>query len=167
MLSGIFLREGLDRFSLICPSCCFVAVARRDCACARSKSVRSPQGGQSYYCGRTRRRNQGGRSLPVIASEAKQSITRHKSRNGLLRRFAPLRKRSAFVAGNDADKFEYDKATTSRGQMRFARSDPLPDRFRYRDRAMGVLISIDPDDLAGHERLIAALQEDRELEGEA
>jgi len=37
----------------------------------------------------------------VIASEAKQSMG-PQSKNGLLRRFAPLRKRSAFVAGNDA-----------------------------------------------------------------
>jgi hypothetical protein len=36
----------------------------------------------------------------VIASEAKQSISRQ-GRYGLLRRFAPLRKRIAFVAGND------------------------------------------------------------------
>jgi hypothetical protein len=37
---------------------------------------------------------------PVIASEAKQSmLLRRKS--GLLRRFAPLHKRFAFVAGND------------------------------------------------------------------
>jgi hypothetical protein len=35
-------------------------------------------------------------TLSVIASEAKQSMVR-----GLLRRFAPLRKRFAFVAGND------------------------------------------------------------------
>jgi hypothetical protein len=37
----------------------------------------------------------------VIASEAKQSIYPRKQ-HGLLRRFAPLRKRFAFVAGNDA-----------------------------------------------------------------
>jgi len=36
----------------------------------------------------------------VIASEAKQSIYPRKQ-YGLLRRFAPLRKRYAFVAGND------------------------------------------------------------------
>jgi hypothetical protein len=36
----------------------------------------------------------------VIASEAKQSMARQ-SKCGLLRRFAPLRKRFAFVAGND------------------------------------------------------------------
>src|SRR5207244_5106659 len=41
--SRIFLREGLDRFWVICPSCQLVAVARRDCACARSKSIRSPE----------------------------------------------------------------------------------------------------------------------------
>jgi len=38
----------------------------------------------------------------VIASEAKQSIPPRKQ-SGLLRRFAPLHKRYAFVAGNDAD----------------------------------------------------------------
>jgi hypothetical protein len=38
----------------------------------------------------------------VIASEAKQSISpQTDSKYGLLRRFAPLRKRFAFVAGND------------------------------------------------------------------
>jgi hypothetical protein len=36
----------------------------------------------------------------VIASEAKQSMV-PQARYGLLRRFAPLRKRFAFVAGND------------------------------------------------------------------
>jgi hypothetical protein len=36
----------------------------------------------------------------VIASEAKQSIVLQ-IKHGLLRRFAPLRKRFAFVAGND------------------------------------------------------------------
>src|SRR5215217_7332444 len=36
----------------------------------------------------------------VIASEAKQSMVQQ-SKNGLLRRFAPLHKRFAFVAGND------------------------------------------------------------------
>jgi hypothetical protein len=41
-----------------------------------------------------------GYKATVIASEAKQSIDRRK-RSGLLRRFAPLRKRVAFVAGND------------------------------------------------------------------
>jgi hypothetical protein len=40
------------------------------------------------------------RSFLVIASEAKQSILPHE-KYGLLRRFAPLRKRFAFVAGND------------------------------------------------------------------
>src|SRR5205823_1597990 len=49
-LSGIFLQTGLDRIQVICPSCQLVAVARRDCACVRSKSVRSPQGGQSEAC---------------------------------------------------------------------------------------------------------------------
>jgi hypothetical protein len=37
----------------------------------------------------------------VIASEAKQSIFLGATLDGLLRRFAPLRKRIAFVAGND------------------------------------------------------------------
>jgi hypothetical protein len=42
-----------------------------------------------------------GYKATVIASEAKQSIDRRKKRSGLLRCFAPLRKRFAFVAGND------------------------------------------------------------------
>ncbi|MDE5458662.1 hypothetical protein GWE18_39050 [Bradyrhizobium sp. CSA112] len=37
----------------------------------------------------------------VIASAAKQSICPRTLKHGLLRRFAPLRKRFAFVAGND------------------------------------------------------------------
>ena len=41
----------------------------------------------------------------VIASEAKQSIVPRR-RYGLLRRFAPLRKRVAFVAGNDEGPFD-------------------------------------------------------------
>jgi hypothetical protein len=39
--------------------------------------------------------------LPVIASEAKQSSLAVRRKTGLLRRFAPLHKRFAFVAGND------------------------------------------------------------------
>ncbi|WP_190241797.1 hypothetical protein [Bradyrhizobium algeriense] len=39
-------------------------------------------------------------TLSVIASEAKQSMVPQRKR-GLLRRFARLRKRFAFVAGND------------------------------------------------------------------
>ena len=42
------------------------------------------------------------RSLTVIASEAKQSIEPQR-KCGLLRRYAPLRKRFAFVAGNDGE----------------------------------------------------------------
>jgi hypothetical protein len=41
-----------------------------------------------------------GYKATVIASEAKQSMVLQ-SKSGLLRRFAPLRKRFAFVAGND------------------------------------------------------------------
>jgi hypothetical protein len=41
----------------------------------------------------------------VIASVAKQSSLRRKEEAGLLRRFAPLRKRVAFVAGNDDAQF--------------------------------------------------------------
>jgi len=40
-------------------------------------------------------------SQPAIASEARQSIDQRTRVHGLLRRFAPLRKRFAFVAGND------------------------------------------------------------------
>ena len=32
---------------------------------------------------------------------------------------------------------------------------------------MGLLVGIDPDDFAGHERIRAALEEDGEFEGEA
>jgi len=32
---------------------------------------------------------------------------------------------------------------------------------------MGLLVGIDPDDFTRHERLVAALQKDREFEGEA
>jgi hypothetical protein len=39
--------------------------------------------------------------LIVIASEAKQSSPAAQRKAGLLRRFAPLHKRFAFVAGND------------------------------------------------------------------
>ncbi len=42
-----------------------------------------------------------GMRTTVIASEAKQSIAPRNGKNGLLRRYAPLRKRLAFVAGND------------------------------------------------------------------
>jgi hypothetical protein len=42
-LSEIFLREGLDRFWVICPSRRFVARLHRICACAASKSARSAQ----------------------------------------------------------------------------------------------------------------------------
>jgi hypothetical protein len=41
-----------------------------------------------------------GEPYHVIASEAKQSIV-PQNKNGLLRRVAPLRKRFAFVAGDD------------------------------------------------------------------
>src|ERR1700677_5139145 len=36
-----------------------------------------------------------------MTGSAKQSILQYESKSGLLRRFAPLRKRFAFVAGND------------------------------------------------------------------
>jgi hypothetical protein len=53
----------------------------------------------------------------VIASEAKQS-TGLQRKNGLLRRYRPLRKRFAFVAGNDAAAnvvFECQTAVTREG----------------------------------------------------
>src|SRR5882757_8669454 len=37
--SGIFLREGLDRLLVICPSCCFVAVRHEVSACTGSDTV--------------------------------------------------------------------------------------------------------------------------------
>ena len=81
--------------------------------------------------------------------------------------YAPLRKRFAFVAGNDVDKSEYDKREILCSEMRFARSNQVPDRLRDRDRTMGLLVGVDPDDLAGHERLSCTLEEDGEFEGEA
>src|SRR5947207_16020107 len=39
MNSGIFSQMGLDRFLLICPSCCFVAAPDRYFACAESDAV--------------------------------------------------------------------------------------------------------------------------------
>lgn len=48
--------------------------------------------------------------------------------------------------------------------MLLPRRDPLANRLRYRDRAVGFLVGVDPDDLTGHERLVAALEEDREFE---
>src|SRR6195952_5419087 len=38
--SGIFLREGLDRLLVICPSGYFVAAGRDNCACVESRSSR-------------------------------------------------------------------------------------------------------------------------------
>src|SRR6267142_4890364 len=55
-----------------------------------------------------------GGSQSVIASEAKQSIFPHARIDGLLRRFVPLRKRFAFVAGND-DRQESAGFTTGTG----------------------------------------------------
>src|SRR6266702_7435691 len=38
---GIFLREGLDRFFLICPSGCYVAPISPHCYCERSDAIHS------------------------------------------------------------------------------------------------------------------------------
>ena len=46
--------------------------------------------------------------------------------------------------------------------MQFARGDEGPDRFRYRDRTVGLLAGVDPHNLAGHERVNAVLREDGE-----
>ena len=51
--------------------------------------------------------------------------------------------------------------------MPFPRRDELADRLRDRDRTMGFLIGVDPDDLAGHQRVSAALPENGKLEGKA
>jgi hypothetical protein len=48
-------------------------------------------------------RRSGARTEIVIASTAKQSTSPPMRRDGLLRRFAPLRKRFTFVAGNDGE----------------------------------------------------------------
>src|SRR6266516_290353 len=60
----------------------------------------------------------------VIASEAKQSICPQR-RRGLLRRCAPLRKRFAFVAGNDGG------GSVGWAKAHFA---PCPPSFRDRQR---------------------------------
>jgi hypothetical protein len=52
------------------------------------------------------------------------------------------------------------------GQMQFARGDEFP-RFGDWDRTMGLLMSVDPHDLAGHQRITAALQKDGQFEHEA
>src|SRR5262249_51314990 len=51
--------------------------------------------------------------------------------------------------------------------MPLPRRDQIPDLLRDRDRAMRLLIGVDPDDLAGHQRVAAAFEEDREFEGKA
>src|SRR5829696_1947125 len=53
------------------------------------------------------------------------------------------------------------------GQVLLPGRDPLPDRLRYRDRAMGLLVGVDPDDFTSDKRLMTVLQENRKLEGEA
>ena len=60
-----------------------------------------------------------------------------------------------------------DTHSGASGQMPLARHDEVPDRLRYRDRTMGFLIGMDPDDLAGHERLMAAPQKDGEFKCKA
>src|SRR5438128_11307733 len=67
----------------------------------------------------------------------------------------------------DADICRDNLSWCASGQMLLPRSNPLPDRPRYRDRSMGLLVGIDPHDFTRHERLVAALQKDREFEGEA
>jgi hypothetical protein len=59
------------------------------------------------------------------------------------------------------------RSTAASGQVRFARGDDGPDRFRYRDRTMGLLASVDPHDLAGHERVNTVVQKDGEFENKA
>src|SRR5256885_15187669 len=59
------------------------------------------------------------------------------------------------------------KSEISRRQMLLPRCDQVTDFLRYRDRAVGLLIGVDPDDLASHERIAPALQENRKFEGHA
>jgi hypothetical protein len=66
-----------------------------------------------------------------------------------------------------ANRFVFPVGPSTSGQMPFARGDHVPDRFRDRDGAMGLLVGIDPHDLAGHQRVIAALQENGEFEADA
>ena len=51
--------------------------------------------------------------------------------------------------------------------MPFPRRDEVADRLRDRDRTMGFLIGIDPDDFTGHQRLVAPLLENGEFEAKA
>ena len=114
---------------------------------------------------RPRSHARGMTQLPPRHCERSEAIQDLAGENGLLRRFAPLRNRRR--DGSQAYDVDGPTKLQSSCQMLFPRRDPLPDRLRYRDRAMGLLVGVDPDDFAGHERLIAALQEDREFEGEA
>jgi hypothetical protein len=51
------------------------------------------------------KRRENAKAYPVvIASEAKQSISRYGNSVDCFGRFAPLRKRFAFVAGNDGER---------------------------------------------------------------
>ena len=47
------------------------------------------------------------------------------------------------------------------------RRDHIPDRLSDRHRPMGFLVGVDPDDLAGDQRVPLALPEDRKLESNA
>jgi hypothetical protein len=53
------------------------------------------------------------------------------------------------------------------GQMLLPRRDPLAKSTSIPDRAMDFLVGVDPDDLTGHERLVAALEKDGEFESKA
>jgi len=89
-----------------------------------------------------------GRRLAPSLRAQRSNPPLRKPRYGLLR-----------CARNDREK--------SYTQMLLPRRDPLPDRFGYRHRAMGLLVGIHPDDFTGHERLVAAFPEDRKFESEA
>src|SRR5882757_4973737 len=60
--SGIFLREGLDRLLVICPSCCFVAVRHEVSACTGSDTVP----GEPNVCSKIRPSMASLQPLPVV-----------------------------------------------------------------------------------------------------
>ena len=69
--------------------------------------------------------------------------------------------------GEEARSLPLELRWHSCDEMRFARRDQIPHRFRYRDRTMGLLIGVDPDNLTGRERISATLRKDGEFETEA
>jgi hypothetical protein len=74
------------------------------CGCAKRPAFPAPsdiERANFLYNSGASRREKAELYLVVIASEAKQSISPSKERMDCFVAFAPLRKRFAFVAGND------------------------------------------------------------------